>query len=100
MSAHAAHYAMPSDAIQHSDSVLICGGGCFFFFSSCILERQTRHKHVLDERRCRHQILQLQIEDALQSLHAERPELGQLAQQPAEVVRLPLGVRIVGDVIA
>jgi hypothetical protein len=64
------------------------------------LERQAGDEHVLDEGRSRNQILELQVEDPLQALDAERSQLGQLAQQPAEVVRLALRLRVVGDVIA
>lgn len=63
------------------------------------LERQAGDEHVLDERRSRNEVLELQVEDPLQALNAERSQLGQLAQQPAEVVRLALRFRVVGDVI-
>jgi hypothetical protein len=64
------------------------------------LKGQAGYEHVLDERRRRHQLLQLQVEDALQTLNAERTQLGQLAQQPAEVVVLALGLGVVGHVVA
>lgn len=64
------------------------------------LEGQTGQEHVLDQGRCRYEILQLEIEYPLQSLDAERPELGQLAEQPAKVVRFALRLRVVRDVIA
>lgn len=65
-----------------------------------LLEGQARDEHLLDERRRRHQVLQLQVEDALQALHAQGAQLRQLAQQPAEVVGLALGLRVVGHVVA
>lgn len=64
------------------------------------LKGQACYKHVLNERRRRHQLLQLQVEDALQTLYAERTQFGQLAQQPAEVVVLALGLGVVGHVVA
>lgn len=66
---------------------------------SCGLEGQARHEHVLDERRRGHKVLQLEVEDALQALHAQGPELGQLAQQPRQVVVLLLGLRVVRHVV-
>ena len=57
-------------------------------------------EHSLYERRGGHQVLQLEIEDSLESLHTQRPQLGQFVQDPTEVVRLSLGVGIVGDVVS
>ena len=57
-------------------------------------------EHSLDERRSRDQVLQLQVEDSLEPLDTEGPELGQFVQDPTEVVRLSLGVRIVGHVVS
>ena len=57
-------------------------------------------EHSLDERRGRHQVLQLQVEDSLQPLDTEGSQLGQLVQDPTEVVGLSLGVRIVGHVVS
>ena len=57
-------------------------------------------EHSLYERRGGHQVLQLEIKDSLESLHTQRPQLGQFVQDPTEVVRLSLGVGIVGDVVS
>lgn len=44
-------------------------------------EGQRVHKDLLDDGRRGHQVLQLEVEDALQALGAQGPQLGQLAQQ-------------------
>lgn len=36
------------------------------------LEGEASAEHVLDERRRRHQVLKLQVEDPLQTLHRQR----------------------------
>ena len=57
-------------------------------------------EHSLYERRGGHEVLQLEIEDPLESLHTQRPQLGQFVQDPTEVVRLSLGVRVVGHMVS
>lgn len=51
------------------------------------LEGQAGAEHVLDEGGRRHQVFQLEIEDALQALHGQRAQLGQRAQHATEVRR-------------
>ena len=69
--------------------------------SSCTdcLEGNAGGKHPLDERGRGHQTLQLQVEDALERLDAERTQLRQLVQHPAQVLRLPLRFGVVGGVV-
>lgn len=50
-------------------------------------EGQAGAEHVLDEWRRGHQVLELEIEDALQALHGQRAQLRQRAQHAAEVRR-------------
>ena len=57
-------------------------------------------EHSLYERRGGHQVLQLEIEDSLESLHTQGPQLGQFIQDPTKVVRLSLGVGIVGHMVS
>lgn len=60
-------------------------------------ERKSIHEYFVHDGRRRHQVLQLQVEDALQALYAERPQLGQLAQQTREGAGLALaGLRRAG----
>ena len=84
---------------------MVCGGGesdhqIDIKESLARLEGDAGGEHSLYERRGRHQVLQLEIEDSLESLHTQRPQLGQFVQDPTEVVRLSLGVGIVGDVVS
>lgn len=44
-------------------------------------EGQRVHKDLVDDGWRGHQVLQLEVEDALQALGAQGPQLGQLAQQ-------------------
>lgn len=44
-------------------------------------EGQCVHKDLVDDGWRGHQVLQLEVEDALQALGAQSPQLGQLAQQ-------------------
>lgn len=44
-------------------------------------EGQCVHKDLVDDGWRGHQVLQLEVEDALQALGAQGPQLGQLAQQ-------------------
>ena len=69
---------------------------CFSIISS---EWDTRGEHSLYQGRCRHQVLELEIEDSLESLDAQRSQLRKFVEDPAEVVRLPLSVRVVRHVI-
>ena len=84
---------------------MVCGGGesdhqIDIKESLARLEGDAGGEHSLYERRSGHQVLQLEIEDSLESLHTQRPQLGQFVQDPTEVVRLSLGVGIVGDVVS
>lgn len=63
------------------------------------LKGQRGDKHVLDECRCRHKVLQLKIEYTLQPLHAQGSQFGQLTQQTTEVVLLLLRLGVIGDMI-
>ena len=64
------------------------------------LEWNAGRKEFFDDGRLGHQTLQPQVEDPLERLLAERPQHLQLVQDPAEVVRLLLRVRVVGHVVA
>jgi len=64
------------------------------------LERDAGGEHSLNERWSRHQTLQFEIEDPLERLHAERAQLRQLVEHTAKKLRLSLGVRVVGGMIA
>ena len=69
---------------------------------SCVslLEGDTGGKHLLDEWRRRNEILQLEVEDPLEPLDAERPQGRESVQDPGEILlALLLRVRIVGHVI-
>ena len=72
----------------------------FFIIILNNLEGQTCHKHILNKYRRWHQVLQFQIENPLQSLHAQGTKFGQFAQQTTKVMRFLLCISIVGDVIA
>ena len=50
-------------------------------------EGQSVHEDLIHDGRRRHQVLQLQVEDALQSLRAQRAQLGQFAQQFGQAAR-------------
>lgn len=65
-----------------------------------ILERQASDEHLLYKRRRWYQVFELQIEDPLQASNAQRPQLRQLSQQPAEVVGFALGLCIISHVVA
>ena len=56
-------------------------------------------EHSLYERWGGHEVLQLEIEDSLEALDTQRSQLGKFVEDPTEVVRLPLGVRVIGHVI-
>lgn len=58
----------------------------FFFF----LEWQSIHEDFLHNWRRRHQILQFQVEDALQALCAESPQFRKFAQKTRKVVGLAM----------
>ena len=66
---------------------------------SSISERDARGEHLLYERRRGDEILQLEVEDPLQSLDGERPEGGQPVQDAREVLRLLLGLGVVRHVV-
>lgn len=67
---------------------------------SVVLEGQAGREDVLDQRGCGNKVLQPEVEDALQSLDAKRPQFGQLCEDATEVVSLLLCFVVVGDVIA
>ena len=65
-----------------------------------LLERDAGCEHLLDEWRSWNQILQLEVEDPLKPLHAERPQGRESIQDPGEILlSLLLRVRVVGHVI-
>ena len=72
---------------------------CFFSIFLLSSERDAWGEHSLYQGRCRHQVLELEIEDSLESLDAQRSQLRKFVEDPAEVVRLPLSVRVVRHVI-
>ena len=63
------------------------------------LEGDTGREHALNDGGLGHQPLQPQVEDPLEGLLAEGPQHLQLVQDPGEVLRLPLGLGVVGDVV-
>lgn len=67
---------------------------------SVVLEGQAGREDVLDQRRRGHEVLQPEVEYALQSLDAERPQFGQLGEDATEIVALLLRFVVVGDVVA
>lgn len=63
-------------------------------------EGQAGREYILDQRRCRDQIFEFEVEDPLDPLHRECPQLGELREDAAEVVSLLLGLLVVRDVVA
>ena len=56
-------------------------------------------EHLLYQWRRRNPLLDLQVEDPLQPLHAQGPERGQAVEDPGEVLLLLLRVRVVRHVV-
>lgn len=57
--------------------------------NSRCLERKAGAEHILNERRSWHEVLELEVEYALEALHGERAQLRQCTQHTAEVRRAP-----------
>lgn len=63
-------------------------------------ERDARSEHLFDQGRSRDQVLELEVEDPLQTLNTERPEGRKSIQNSWEILlTLFLGLRVVGDVV-
>lgn len=56
----------------------------------CPSERKSIHEYFVHDGRWWHQVLQLQVEDALQALYAERPKLRKLPKQARQRAGLGL----------
>ena len=64
------------------------------------LKGNAWREHFFDERRCRDEIFQLEVEDSLESLNAEGPEGWEPIQDSGEILlSFLLRLRIVGHVI-
>ena len=75
-------------------------GGHRFRQKAEFSERDARSEHLLDQGRRRDQVLQLEVEDPLETLNTERPQGRKSIQNSGEIL-LPLflGLRVVGDVV-